>query len=105
MVLFREGTHVAIDKERVLGFITLNGNWIEYLYVSPDAQGRVIGWSLTQPIFKTRPSMLALRDFQKNTKSRSFYERRGFTLVELKDGSENEEHIPEAIYRWCSPAV
>ena len=55
VVLARKGTNAAIDKERVLGFITMTGNWIEHLYVSPDAQGRGIGWSLLQSIFKTEP--------------------------------------------------
>jgi ribosomal protein S18 acetylase RimI-like enzyme len=38
--------------------------------------------------------------FQKNTGARRFYERYGFTLAELTDGLDTEEHEPDARYEW-----
>jgi putative acetyltransferase len=43
---------------------------------------------------------LSLWTFQSNTLARRFYERQGFTLVELTDGAANEERLPDALYRW-----
>jgi ribosomal protein S18 acetylase RimI-like enzyme len=38
--------------------------------------------------------------FQRNEGARRFYERRGFRLVGQRDGSENEEREPDAVYEW-----
>jgi putative acetyltransferase len=43
---------------------------------------------------------LDLWTFQANAQARRFYEHRGFRLVELTDGSANEEETPDARYRW-----
>jgi len=48
------------------------------------------------------PSGLGLHVFQQNLSPRRFYERRGFRLVELRDGSSNEEGEPDAVYEWIS---
>lgn len=37
---------------------------------------------------------------RKNTPAMRFYTRRGFCLVELSDGSGNEEREPDALYEW-----
>jgi ribosomal protein S18 acetylase RimI-like enzyme len=47
-----------------------------------------------------RPSGLRLRVFQQNTGARRLYERHGFKLVRLADGSGNDEGEPEAFYEW-----
>ncbi len=38
--------------------------------------------------------------FQQNLRARAFYEARGFVLVQLTDGSDNEEKTPDALYAW-----
>jgi hypothetical protein len=45
-------------------------------------------------------SHLRLWVFQKNTPAIRFYTCRGFRLVELSDGSGNEEREPDALYQW-----
>ena len=40
---------------------------------------------------------LQLWVFQRNVGARRFYERHGFTLTELTDGSRNEEREPDAL--------
>ena len=45
-------------------------------------------------------AQLDLWTFQANVQARRFYEHRGFRLVELTDGSANEEETPDARYRW-----
>ena len=43
---------------------------------------------------------LKLWVFQQNTPAIGFYSRRGFHLVEPRDGSGNEEREPDALYEW-----
>jgi hypothetical protein len=43
--------------------------------------------------------------FQRNLSARRFYERRGFRLVELRDGSSNEEGEPDAVYQWTGSGL
>jgi hypothetical protein len=38
--------------------------------------------------------------FLRDKPARRFYESHGFTLLEITDGSGNEEHEPDARYRW-----
>jgi hypothetical protein len=36
--------------------------------------------------------------FQRNTRARRFYERRGFAPIRFTDGSANEERCPDVLY-------
>jgi ribosomal protein S18 acetylase RimI-like enzyme len=47
-----------------------------------------------------RPAGMRLYAFQRNTRARGFYERRGFVAVEFGDGSGNEEGEPDVLYQW-----
>ena len=47
-----------------------------------------------------RPNGFRLWVFQGNEGARRFYERQGLRLVELTDGSANEEREPDALYEW-----
>ncbi|WP_433413105.1 N-acetyltransferase family protein [Microtetraspora malaysiensis] len=85
---------------RVAGFAALRDDLLEHLYVTPDAQGSGIGTALLDETKKARPGGLGLCVFQQNTGARRFYERRRFTLMEEGDGSDNEENLPDARYRW-----
>jgi ribosomal protein S18 acetylase RimI-like enzyme len=46
------------------------------------------------------PEQLDLYTFQPNAGARRFYERHGFAAVEFGDGSDNEERVPDVLYRW-----
>jgi putative acetyltransferase len=81
------------------GFIAFRRGWIDHLYVAPASQRRGLG-SMLLAIAKEREPTLELWTFQCNHPARSFYERRGFRLVEETDGGGNEEREPDARYRW-----
>ena len=51
------------------------------------------------------PRGLRLHVFQRNLSARRFYERRGFKLVQLRDGSSNEEGEPDAVYEWIGAGL
>ena len=90
---------VAEAGGRTVGYIAFDAAWIHQLYVHPDAQGQGIGPRLlAKALADGRPRRLWT--FQQNARARKFYEDRGFVLVELTDGSGNEEKTPDALYEW-----
>ncbi len=99
-VLTREEVLVAEINGAVAGFIALERDHIDHLYVAPAYQGIGIGDALLSAAKRMRPGGLTLRTFQRNANARRFYEARGFAACEFTDGSGNEEREPDALYRW-----
>ena len=101
-----EDVWLAEEGGRLLGFLAIRrsrtNGWetLEKLYVDPEAQNRGVGTALLDKAKELRPEGLYLWVFQKNEGARRLYEREGFELVELTDGSANMEHEPDALYRW-----
>jgi GNAT superfamily N-acetyltransferase len=92
---------VAEVDGQVAGYIGFDAEWINHLYLSPDAQGQGIGSLLLAKALENGRTR-RLWTFQRNTRARRFYETRGFTLIELTDGAGNEEREPDALYEWKS---
>ncbi|MEU9094868.1 GNAT family N-acetyltransferase [Streptomyces sp. NPDC048428] len=91
------------EEAEPVGFVSVDGDELEHLYLRPDAWRRGIGTLLLAKARERSPQGLALHTFQRNSGARAFYERHGFTAVEFDDGSRNEENEPDIRYRW-SPA-
>jgi len=99
-VIAHQTVLVAELEEGVVGFIAIEGEWVEHLYIAPAHQGIGIGDTLLQKAKETRQDGLMLWTFEGNHRARSFYERRGFVAVEFTDGSCNEERTPDVRYQW-----
>ena len=91
-----EEVWVAEDGERVVGFFMLSDG----LYVYPELHGQGAGSLLFDRVKELAPDGFRLWVFQRNTQAREFYEHRGMQVVELTDGSRNEEREPDALYEW-----
>jgi ribosomal protein S18 acetylase RimI-like enzyme len=91
---------VAEADDRLVGFAALANDLLGHLYVHPEAQNQGIGSALLESAKERRPEGFRLWVFQKNEGARRLYERHGFRLVELTDGSGNEEREPDALYEW-----
>jgi GNAT superfamily N-acetyltransferase len=90
---------VADQDGEVLGYVGFDADWINHLYILPQAQGQGIGPQLLAlALADGRPRRLWT--FQQNARARRFYEARGFRLLELTDGRGNEEKAPDALYEW-----
>ena len=76
-------------------------DFMEHLYVAPAHQRRGIGTALKERATERRPAGFRLWMFQRNSGARDFYEHHGFRLVELTDGSGNEEKEPDTLYEWA----
>lgn len=91
---------VAEVDDRIVGFAALHHDLLGHIYVHPDEQGRGFGTALLDVVKHERPSGFRFWVFQKNEGARRFYERHGCRIVELTDGSGNEEREPDALYEW-----
>jgi GNAT superfamily N-acetyltransferase len=93
---------VAVDEAsgRIVGFMALHGDDLDQLYLDPGWWRRGIGSRLVNLAKTRRPGGLRLYTFQVNAAARAFYERHGFRLVWLGDGSANEERQPDVRYAW-----
>jgi GNAT superfamily N-acetyltransferase len=83
----------------IVGLLVLKDAWVDQLYVDPDWIGQGIGSRLVAVAKERRPEGLDLWTFQTNHGARRFYERHGFTAVDVTDG-DNEEAAPDVRYRW-----
>jgi GNAT superfamily N-acetyltransferase len=90
----------AFDGDAMIGIIAFRQDWIDQLYVLPEAQGRGLGTALLQ-VAQNAFDRLQLWTFQRNAQARGFYEARGFALVQQTDGAHNEEKEPDALYLWA----
>jgi GNAT superfamily N-acetyltransferase len=91
---------VAEEDGVVVGHAALKDDLLGHLYVHPDHQGRGAGSALLAVVKRERSEGFRFWVFQPNDGARRFYERRGCRLVELGDGSGNEEGVPDALYEW-----
>ncbi len=91
---------VAEVDGRAVGFAALSTAMLNWLYVHPHQQGRGAGTALLERAKQERPAGFRFWVFQKNERARRFYERQSCRLVELTDGSGNEEGEPDALYEW-----
>jgi GNAT superfamily N-acetyltransferase len=82
------------------GIAVLRGDWLDHLYVHPDAIGTGVGAALWEHVVAQRPGGFQFWVFQQNERARRFYEARGAVAVELTDGSGNEEQTPDVRYAW-----
>jgi ribosomal protein S18 acetylase RimI-like enzyme len=90
---------VARCNDVVVGYMLLDGDDLDDLYVHPDCQGRGIGSRLLETAKSLNPRRLALSTFQRNTRAQAFYEAHGFRAVGQTDG-RNEEGEPDVQYEW-----
>ena len=96
-----EETWLAIDPDgSIAGFMALDGDQLDQLYLRPGRSGHGIGARLLHLAMTRRPAGLSLYTFQVNDGARRFYERHGFVAVAFGDGSANEEGQPDVRYEW-----
>ena len=106
VVLRKSQVVLAVSPERlILGFAAVREGHLDHLYVAPAEQGRGVGTWLLAAAQANSPQGLRLFVFQRNLRARAFYERHGFRLLELRDGSQNEQREPDAVYEWRRSAA
>lgn len=71
--------YVYEKNHKIQGFVGLDGEWIEGIFVRDKMQSQGIGKSLLDFI-KDRKENLRLNVYQKNTRAIRFYQREGFEI-------------------------
>ncbi|WP_420668403.1 GNAT family N-acetyltransferase [Mesorhizobium japonicum] len=97
IVLPRQQVTVAEAGPVIAGFIAVNGDWVEQLYLDPAWTGQGIGSRLLTDATAALP-VTKLHCFQANTGAQRFYERHGFRAELFGDGTNNEEGLPDILY-------
>lgn len=93
-------TTVAVEDERLLGFLVLGAHSVEHLYVDPSAWRRGVGGRLLRDAQARRPGGLELWVFQRNHPAIAFYASHAFTITQTTTGTGNEEGEPDARMVW-----
>lgn len=83
--------YVYIENDKIEGFIGINENYIEGIFVNGNYQNKGIGTALLNKA-KEEKEKLTLNVYEKNRKAIKFYEKNGFKIVkEAVDKETNEK--------------
>lgn len=93
---------VARRGHRVIGYMVIDGEELDHLYVHPDSQGQGVGTALLHKAFGLSPRRIVLATAQRNVRARAFYEKHGFRATDFTEG-DNEEREPDVYYTWEPP--
>ncbi len=91
---------VAEGSAGIVAFLARHEQEIRMLYTHPDAIGRGAGSLLMEIAKQSGVEALELWCFEANLRARRFYERHGFRAIRFTDGRDNEEKMPDVLYRW-----
>ena len=89
--------YVYILNKHIVGFIGVNNNYIEGIFVDINNQHNGIGTSLLDKIKEDKEN-LTLRVYKKNTNAIKFYEKNNFIIIS-ENIDENTNEI-EYIMTW-----
>ncbi|MBO9520353.1 MAG: GNAT family N-acetyltransferase [Nocardioidaceae bacterium] len=92
------------ERDDIVGFLVLDGAWLDALYVGPAHQSTGVGSTLLDLAKGLRPEGFGLWVFASNTGARGFYHRHGLVELEHTDGSANEERAPDVRMAWPGTA-
>ena len=93
-MLLQAEVYVYEDNQKIQGFIGLNGEYIEGIFVSDENQSQGIGKRLLDYIKNKKPK-LSLGVYKKNIRAISFYQREGFEIQceDLDETTGEKEYV------------
>jgi chorismate mutase/ribosomal protein S18 acetylase RimI-like enzyme len=91
---------VAEQEAEPVGYLLLERDWLDSLYVAPGRTGEGIGSALLDLAKSLRPDGFGLWVFETNTRAQAFYRRHGVVTVRSTDGAGNEERAPDRQMAW-----
>lgn len=98
-VLKNNRVWVVESENHPVGFMAMNKDFIDQLYIDPDYQRRGIGTLLIDFAREQSPEHLWLYTLQVNFIARTFYEKNGF-VAEKFGVSPPPESEPDVEYHW-----
>jgi len=97
-VLPEHDVTVALEGERLVGFVASNAESVAQLHVRVGCHGQGIGRALLQRAMAASAGSLWLYTFARNERARRFYERNGFVAVAF--GYEPTWRLDDVRYEW-----
>ena len=89
--------YVYIDKNTIEGFIGINNNYIEGVFIKEINQNKGIGTALLEKVKQLKPKLI-LNVYEKNKKAIKFYEKNGFKII--KENTDKETNEKEYTMIW-----
>lgn len=89
--------YVYVLNETILGFVGLNNNYIEGIFVDTNSQCKGIGTSLLNKV-KENKDNLTLCVYKKNRNAINFYKKNGFII--LRENIDRDTDEIEYIMLW-----
>lgn len=94
---------LAESDAGIVGFLALDGRYLDRLYVHPGAQRSGVGTALLEKAKELSPQGIELHTHQQNVSACVFYEEQGFRAVRFGT-SGPPECAPDVEYAWRSGA-
>ena len=93
-MLMQAEVYVYEKNQEIQGFIGLNGEYIEGIFVSEQMQSKGIGKLLLHDIMDKKAKLI-LNVYQKNTRAIHFYQREGFEIQreELDEDTGEKDYV------------
>lgn len=88
---------LVFRAEELAGFMILDGNFLDELYLRRDLQGQGIGSALIA-LAKGRSPELKLFTMKQNERAIAFYQQHGFQVV--REGIAADEQVPDVEMHW-----
>lgn len=88
---------VCEEENEVVGFLSLNGNRVEAIFVHPEKQGKGVGTALMRHA-KSLKGDLELNVYAENESSVAFYQKEGFQIAE--EGVEPHTNCRDFLMRF-----
>lgn len=90
---------LADGDDRLVGFLAIEGSYIDRLYVHPSCQRGGVGAELLAKARELSPRGLELHTHQQNVAACTFYEKHGFRPARFGT-SGPPESMPDVEYHW-----
>lgn len=91
---------LARCEDELLGFVLMEGAWVNLVFVHPDHQARGVGDALLQLVKAMHPSGFGLRVHQANERAQAFYRRHGLVELESTDGAGQVDRSADLQLAW-----
>jgi len=88
----------AKNNAEIIGFVALQQNFIDQLYIHENFQSKGLGGFWVAQAKTIYPEFLELYTFAANVKAIAFYEKHGFEIIER--GIAPDEKMPDVKMRW-----
>jgi GNAT superfamily N-acetyltransferase len=99
-ILLNKEVWVAVDEmDRPVGFLAMNAEFIDCLYVHPDHWRQGVGGELLRWAVKLSPERVWLYTLQINTVAQMFYEKNKFRII-ARGISPAPESEPDLTYEF-----